>query len=118
MEIQITGRNVTLNNDLKKYIGKRLAKLEKIYPRISRGDVILEEEKNRHNSEVILYLKRSKLVAKESSVDTYASLDQAFDTLKKQLRRMNGRLRSKRRKVVMVRIMKPFRWASEDDIME
>ena len=109
MEVSITSRNVEMDNYLKGYIQRRLGKFEKSYSRIYRTEVILEEEKLRKNVEVIIYLKKNKVVAKESSPDIYASIDQAAESVKKQLRRLTGRLRSQRRKLVFKNVMEPMR---------
>ncbi|MBF0494392.1 MAG: ribosome-associated translation inhibitor RaiA [Candidatus Omnitrophica bacterium] len=98
MDINITGRNITLSDELKGYVHKRLSKLDKLYERIFRAEVVLEEEKIRKNVEVILHLKRNRIIAKETSPDIYASIDEAADTLSKQLRRMNERIRTTRRR--------------------
>lgn len=109
MEVNITSRNVEMDNFLKEYIQRRLGKFEKAYSRIYRTEVILEEEKLNKKVEVIIYLKRNKVVAKESSPDIYASVDQVAESVKKQLRRLAGRLRSKRRKLVFHNVMEPMR---------
>lgn len=108
MDIIITGRNIDLDKSTKAYINKKLSKLEKLYKRIYKCEVVLEEEKLRKNVEVILYLKRSKVVAKESSPDVYASIDLAADTVKKQLRRLHGKLSAKRKREVIDNIMGPM----------
>ena len=107
MDINITGRNIELDEALKTYIHKRIDKLEKLYRRIYKCEVILEEEKIRQNAEIIMYLKRSKIVAKESSPDIYASIDNASENIKKQLRRLKDRVSTRRRRVVLGRIMSP-----------
>ena len=108
MDINITGRNIDLDDSVKTYIHKRLDKLEKLYRRIYKCEVILDEEKVRHNVEIIMYLKRNRVVSKESSPDIYASIDLAADSAKKQLRRLHDRLSSRRRRAVMGRIMSPI----------
>lgn len=113
MDINITGRNVELDEVLKDYIHKRLDKLERMYRRIYKCEVILEEEKIRKNAEIILYLKHNRVVAKESSPDIYASIDNAAENIKKQVRRLNGKLNARRRKAMLGRIMNPFRGAGE-----
>ncbi|MFH1553023.1 MAG: ribosome-associated translation inhibitor RaiA [Candidatus Omnitrophota bacterium] len=107
MDIKITGRNMDLDNSLKAYIHKRLDKLERLYRRIYKCEVVLAEEKVRKNTEIILYLKRNRVIAKESSSDIYASIDNASENIKKQLRRLNGRLSSRRRKNMFDKIMRP-----------
>ena len=107
MEIHFTGRNIEVDDEVKKYIQKRLGKFDRLYSRIYRCDVILEEEKIRKNVEMILHLKRNQIIAKESSTDMYASIDNAIETLKKQLTRLSGKIRAKRRKSVFKSIIGP-----------
>jgi putative sigma-54 modulation protein len=109
MDINITGRNIELAPDLKKYINKRLGRIEKLYSRIYRCEVVLEAEKERQLVEVILYLKRNRIIAKESSLDIYASIDNAADNVKKQLRRLHSKMSTKRKRAVLNRIMAPMR---------
>jgi putative sigma-54 modulation protein len=117
MDITITGRNLDLDDSLKQYIHKKLDKLERVYRRIYKCEVILAEEKERKNVEIILYLKRVRVVAKESSLDIFASVDSSSDSIKKQLRRLNGRLSSRRRKAMITRFMKPVaRFGASDEI--
>lgn len=109
MDISITGRNIELDPGLKKYIYKRIGKAEKLYKRIYKCEVVLDVEKERHIAEVILSLKRNRVVAKESSKDIYASIDKAHDSIKKQLRRINGKLATKRKRAVINRFMRSMR---------
>ncbi|MFH1394704.1 MAG: ribosome-associated translation inhibitor RaiA [Candidatus Omnitrophota bacterium] len=97
MDITITGRNLELDEQFKKYVNKKLSKLSRVYDRIYKCDVIVEEEKNRKNTEIIVHLKRNRVVAKERSADIYVSFDNATGKIKTQLRRLNGRISSKRR---------------------
>jgi len=108
METSITSRNFELNDSLREYIHNRLDKLGRAYSRIYRFEVILEEEKIRKNVEIIVHLKRNRIIAKESSPEIYASVDSAVGRIKKQLRRLNDRLRSKRRRTMLKRFMKPM----------
>ena len=107
MEISITARNIDMNDSLKQYVHKKISKFNNIYKRIYKCDVVLDSEKERKNAEIILSLKRSKLVAKESSIDIVAAVDIVVDKIKKQLRRMNGKIASKRRKKIIKRIVDP-----------
>ncbi len=108
MNTNITARNVELDDALKMYIRKKIDKLERLYNRIYSCDVVLGEEKIRENVEIILHLKSTKIVAKETSSDLYASFDMAFERVKKQLRRFHDKVRSKRKKSVLRRIMVPL----------
>ncbi len=108
METSITSRNFELDGSLKEYIHSRLDKLGRVYSRIYRFEVILEEEKIRKNVEIIVHLKRNRIIAKESSQETYSSVDSALESIKKQLRRLNDRVRSKRRRTMMKRFINPM----------
>ena len=105
MEISITGRNIKLTPELKKYAESKLSRIERFYTRIDKCDVILEEEKIRHIAEVVVHLRTTRIVAKESSLDMYASIDNASDIIKKRLRRLRGKVFSKRRKAVLTRLL-------------
>jgi putative sigma-54 modulation protein len=107
MDITITGRNIDLTDDLKEYVNKRIGRLEDLYARINRCEVILEKAKIRQEVEVILHLKKTRIVAKETSPDIYASIDNAAENVKKQLRRLRGKLKSHRRRAVISKIMSP-----------
>ncbi|MCK5450425.1 MAG: ribosome-associated translation inhibitor RaiA [Candidatus Omnitrophica bacterium] len=107
MNITITVRNTEVDRGIKDYIRKRVSKMERLYKRIGVCEVIVAEEKERKNIEIILHLKRNKIVAKESSTDIYTSIDNAAETIKKQLRRLKGRIQSKRRKVILDKMAWP-----------
>ena len=115
MDITITGRNIDLTNDLKEYVYKRMSKLDNLYGRINSCEVVLGKAKIRQEVEVILHLKRARIIAKESSPDIYASIDNASENVKKQLRRFKGRLKSRRRKNVIDKIMSPVLWFRETE---
>jgi len=109
MDCNITARNIELTSDIKKYIAKRLAKVERLYGRIYGCEVILEEEKIRKNVEIIVYLKRNKIIAKESTGDIFSSIDNASESIKKQLGRLSDKLKSQRRRNILGSITKPIK---------
>ena len=116
MEIAITGRNLNLNDSIKKYINKRISKVERMYKRIYKCEVVLEEVKAMTNVEIIVYLKSNKLIAKESTPDVYASIDNATGKINKQLRRLNGKLSSHRRKRVLDKFVRSMPFVKDEKI--
>ena len=96
MDISITARNFKVDERVKKYVAKRLQKISKLYKRIYRCEVILDAEKERRNVEILLYLKRTQIIAKETSPDIFASIDLASDKVQKQLRRLKDKVSSRR----------------------
>ena len=119
MEITITARNFTLDEALKEYVHKRLGKMEHLYKRIYECKVILEEIKERKKVEVILSLKKHKVVAEEVSPDMYASIDNAAENIKKQLMKIHDKVSTKRRRSIVGTLLQPvFRMRRAGEIIE
>lgn len=105
MHLTITSRHREADDKLKAYIHKRVGRLEKLYGRIYKCEVILNDEKLNKNVEIIMHLKSNRMVARENLGDVYASVDKAAENMKKQLRRLNDKVRSRRRKAVFKTIL-------------
>ena len=88
MDIQITGRNVTVSEGMKEHVDGRLQPMLADYPRVESVHVILAHEKYRFTAELIVQ-GRDKLreVAQETTDDLYASVDAAAEKIDKQLRK-------------------------------
>lgn len=93
MEIQITGRNVTVNDGLKAYVNDRLGPVLADYPRVESCHAILANEKYRFTAEFIVQ-GRDKLreMAEGTTNDLYASIDAAADKIDKQLRKSRKKM--------------------------
>lgn len=91
--IDTAGINVELSDDIKKYIAKKLGKLDKYMPRHARQsarlDVKLRETNNRlgnkYECEVLVHLPSAQLQAKESTLNMFAAVDIVEAKLKNQL---------------------------------
>ena len=84
MDIQITGRNVTVNEGLKAHVDGRLGPVLADYPRVESCHAILAHEKYRFTAEFVVQ-GRDKLreVAQETTDDLYAAIDAAADKIDK-----------------------------------
>jgi putative sigma-54 modulation protein len=93
MDIQITGRNVTVSEELKSYVEGRAESMLAGYPRVESCHVILSHEKYRHTAEYVVQ-GRDKLreVAEETTDDMYAAVDAAAEKLDKQLRKAREKM--------------------------
>ncbi len=93
MDIQITGRSVTVNEGLKEYVEDRLGSMLVAYPRVEDCHAILSHEKYRFTAEVIVH-GRDKLreVAQETSDDMYAAIDAATEKMNTQLRKLREKM--------------------------
>ena len=93
MDIQITGRNVTVNEGLKEYVDGRLGPVLADYPRVESCHAILAHEKYRFTAEVVVQ-GRDKLRAEadETTDDLYASIDGAGIKIESQLRKSREKM--------------------------
>ncbi|NLB66041.1 MAG: ribosome-associated translation inhibitor RaiA [Lentisphaerae bacterium] len=93
MDIQITGRNVTVNDSLKQYVDKRLQPVLADFPRVESAHVILALEKYRFTASIVVQGRdKMREQAQETTNDLYAALDLATDKLNKQLRRSREKM--------------------------
>ncbi len=91
--IDTAGINVDLGDDIKKYINRKVGKLDKYMPRHARSSAHAEVKMrktndkvgNKYECEVILHLPGGPLQAKESTLNMFAALDIVEAKLKNQL---------------------------------
>ena len=91
--IDTAGINVELGDDIKKYITRKLGKLDKYMPRHARKTVHLEVKLretnnrlgNKYECEVLIHLPSAQLQAKESTLNMFAAVDIVEAKLKNQL---------------------------------
>jgi ribosomal subunit interface protein len=91
--IDTAGINVELGDDIKKYITKKIGRLDKYISKharqSTRAEVKLRETNNRlgnkYECEVILHLPESQIQAKESTLNMFAAVDIVEAKLRNQL---------------------------------
>lgn len=94
-KLEITGVHIDTDEDLKKYVIKRVNKLERYIPRRARPsvhvDVKLKKSSQQKDkqcmAEIIMQLPQETLTAKESTVNLYAAIDIVEAKLQNQLKR-------------------------------
>lgn len=94
-KMEITANGMELNDDLRKYINRKVGRLDKYISRHARktanADIKLKQEKSKSNekftAEVILSLPNETLTAKESTLNVYAAIDIVEAKLRNQLRK-------------------------------
>ncbi len=91
-QVDISGIHYEVSADLKKYITKKLSRLDRFAPRKARSmmhiDVKLTELKtksDRNQCEIIVHLPDQQLTAKESTVNMFAAIDIVETKIKNQL---------------------------------
>jgi putative sigma-54 modulation protein len=92
--IDISGIHYEVSDDLKKYIIRKVSKLDRFVPRHARKsihvDVKLTELKtksDRNQCEIIVHLPEQQVMAKESTVNMFAAIDIVETKVKNQLKK-------------------------------
>lgn len=90
--IDISGVHYDVTDDLKKYVTKKVGRLDRFVPRHARktmhAKVILTELKtksDRNQCEIIIQLPEQQITAKESTINMFAAIDIVETKIKNQL---------------------------------
>jgi putative sigma-54 modulation protein len=98
VNVNITGRHVEITQPLRDYVVEKVERLTRFFDRISRMQVTLNVEGERHIAEMILSANRGvTLIGEEVAGDMYSAVDLVVDKLGRQLKKHKGKLRGPRR---------------------
>lgn len=95
-KLEITGKKTKVSPELQKYITKKIGKLDRYLPRQAResahAEVIMKEAtkgkgKKTYTCEVILRVPKSNITVTQSTINPFAAIDIAEDTLKNRIRK-------------------------------
>ncbi len=101
MRISVKGRNVPVDDELRKRVDKKFAKVARQVSELADLEVELSEERNSsiRDSQVVeltLHLKGVTLRARESSEDMVHSLNLATEDISRQVKRHREKRRKRR----------------------
>ena len=94
MRIHVTSRHARLTPAVRRFLDERLGRLERFAP-TGEAHVILDVQKNRHVTEIVVHLKGKELVAREESHEARTSIDAAVGRLERQLKRTKEKQKTK-----------------------
>ncbi len=94
-KLEISGIHSTVTPELRKYVTKKIGKLDRYLPRHARDSVHVEvslketksKEKKQCTCEVIVYLPKEALTAKEATLNMFAAVDIVEAKIKNQLKK-------------------------------
>lgn len=93
-QIEVTGIHYEVGNDIKKYVTRKIGRLDRFVPRHARKAVVaeirLEERKtksDKNQCEVVLVLPDKRLTAKDATINMFAAVDIVEQKLKNQLKK-------------------------------
>lgn len=93
--LEISGVHMTVGDDLKKYVEKKIGRLDRFIPRSGRESVHVEvklkeskaKDKNERTCEVIMHLPQENLMVKETTINIYAAVDIVETKLQHRLKK-------------------------------
>lgn len=85
MQIDFTGRQMDVTEDLRRFTQKHLRKLNRLLGSPAQLHVILAAEKHRRTAEVTLTLKTQTFIGVSESHDPHTSIKGALDKLERQV---------------------------------
>lgn len=94
-KMEINGIHTELGDDIKKYITKKIGRLDKYMPRNARESAhaevklknVSKGKKNQYTCEVILHLPHDVITTKETTMNMFAAVDIVETKLKNQLKK-------------------------------
>lgn len=93
MQLIITGRRQDVSDALREHIKKVASKLEHFDDQIVDCHVVLDIEKHRKIADISLNVHHHALQSRHAADSVYVAIDEAFEKLEKQLKRLGGRLK-------------------------
>ena len=97
MVLHLAGRGgASVSPDIRRRIDAKIAKMQRLFPKLIEARVTLATERYRHLAEVTLQAKRATFHAEGEAPDFHAAVDQALATLVAQIRRKKDRVTARK----------------------
>jgi len=107
MRIEFTGRKTEVAEALRRLGERRLSRLARLLPGITRAHVVLSADRHRQVAEVSIRSPHLDLLAREAGVDFGASLAAAFEKLERQAHHHVGKRIDRRRRAAPTKQLTP-----------
>jgi putative sigma-54 modulation protein len=119
MNIDFTGRQMEIGDDVREYTRGRLGKITRLLGDTYEMHVVLTAEKHRRIAEITLKFHDRTLVSVEESADVRASINSAVDKVERQAVRLLERKRTRKRRpsptaTVTLNVLRPERVDHEE----
>ena len=109
MNFEYTGRHMDVTPALRSHVENHFDKIKHLFDGngTTNAHVIIEVEKGRHRSEIILKWRDQVLTATTSVSDMYQSLTQTIDKLEKQALKLKNKVIDKHQRAKKVTTVEP-----------
>jgi putative sigma-54 modulation protein len=92
--VTVTGRHVQVTDGMKQHAAERIERLDKVGDRIIDVHVTMDIQKLDHRVDILMKYGHTMIRSHAVTTDMYASIDQAVDKLKCQLKKYKQRLKN------------------------
>jgi putative sigma-54 modulation protein len=93
MQISITGRHLTVTDNVKAHVNEKLERCLGVFPRIESIHVILDEEKINKVSEIVIQAANHiRVTATEKSENLYDAIDRSIEHAERQMRKQRDKI--------------------------
>jgi len=108
MKFEYTGRHIEVTPALRSHVEEHFGRLNHLFDGDNaRAHVIIEVEKGRHRSEIIVKWRKEVLTANTKNSDMYQSLAQTIDKIEKQALKLKNKIIDKHHKAKKVSTISP-----------
>jgi putative sigma-54 modulation protein len=106
MKIEFTGRQMEVGEEVRRLAERKLQKLQRLVPAVTRAHVTLAADKHRRVAEVSVHSRHMDLAAVEVTTSAIGSVAGALDKLLRQAQRQRAR-RQERKGAATPRVLPP-----------
>ena len=108
MKFEYTGRHIDVTPALRNHVEEHFGRLSHLFDGDNaKAHVIIEVEKNRNRSEIVVNWRKEVLTANTTNSDMYKSLAQTIDKIEKQALKLKSKITDKHHKVKKVSTIIP-----------
>jgi putative sigma-54 modulation protein len=106
MNFEFTGRHIEVTPALRSHVEEHFAKIEHLFDgKPVNAHIIIEVERGRHRSEIVMNWRNEVLTANSSVSDMYQSLTQTITKIEKQARRLKEKVIDKSHKALKAAVI-------------
>ena len=103
MKFEYTGRHIEVTSALRSHVESHFDRLKHLFgSNNANAHIIIEVEKGRHRSEIVVKWRKDVLTANSTVSDMYQSLSQTIDKIEKQALRLKSKITDKHHKAKKV----------------
>lgn len=103
MKFEYTGRHMEVTPALRSHVETHFNRIDHLFSgNNAQAHVIIEVEKGRHRSEIVVNWRKEVLAANSTLADMYQSLSKTIDKIEKQASRLKSKIIDKHHKAIKV----------------